>query len=765
MADGVDKLKQLLFQQETATLADLEQRIARVAEAEQRARSQIAESLRQLEAIRQLGAESRRLQSEIERRLAGIDRVAGSPDALKESVAKVIDGVIEEARKTRQDDLSRALAPMLVKTIKAELRNNQAEMVQALYPITGQLVKSYVASAMRDLTNRMNRGIETSGFVLTMRSLLSGYSKAELRISETQRLEVEELYIVRRGSGELLVRFPETLGRPGTDVHHMTGVLAAINDFAANAFQADGGHLRNFDVDDFTLFLRASPAYLLAAKCRGVAAPGVESLIDGEFLATVPQLHELDTGSLGTRMPIQLLADLKGRIESGIADKHEELSRAGLPFRPLRAMAASIALLLLAGGGWFAWSAWEERQTRDAVQSVIAVSEQMRGFPVTFEVGPRGRSVALSGLAPSDAAKSNLLTAISAALPAGVVVGEKGFAVLPGPGQDLRPAISAVRNEIGSEVGTVRRDIGGVETALRRDLDRVQAALKREIGTLERQTLRAAAARSIERAQRRLEETLPDIATLAALQPPARRTAVTTLHRAVEAAAAGLTTQAKAIATSTPDAVQDGRISEALDTSIAQLRKAAADLSGLIGQRQPAEPALPAQRRSGGDVSDVAEAAALAAERLATVTAAALQVSSIRLPDPPQSLPQSPLERLKAYVSRHAIFFANGEDFRDGAAAARVIGELARLAQDAEAVIRVVGYTDERGGQARNSKLAQARAAKVASGLVAAGLPRGRIVVVGRPTGPELSSRVGPDSANRRVEFEVGFQEEPVTRQ
>ena len=193
--------------------------------------------------------------------------------------------MIIEARETKQEDLSRALAPMLVKTIKAELRNNQAEMVEALYPITGQLVKSYVASAMRDLTNRMNRGLQSNGFMLRLRSLFSGYSMAELRLAETQGLEVEELYLIRRGSGELLQRFPQSLQRSNSDIH-MSGVLAAINDFAANAFQDDGGHLRSFDVDDFTLFLRASPVYLLAAKCRGMAAPGVEGLIDEEFLVS-----------------------------------------------------------------------------------------------------------------------------------------------------------------------------------------------------------------------------------------------------------------------------------------------------------------------------------------------------------------------------------------------------------------------------------------------------------------------------------------------
>ncbi len=53
-------------------------------------------------------------------------------------------------------------------------------MVEALYPITGELVKAYVATAMKDLTRRMNRRLELNPMMLWFRSLMSGYSRAEL---------------------------------------------------------------------------------------------------------------------------------------------------------------------------------------------------------------------------------------------------------------------------------------------------------------------------------------------------------------------------------------------------------------------------------------------------------------------------------------------------------------------------------------------------------------------------------------------------------
>ena len=730
MADAVDKLKDLLFKQEAATLAELERRISRVAEAELQARGQIAEGLQQLDAIRRLEDESRALHAKLEQRFAELNARTGTPEALRSSVAQVIDDVILEARQTKQDDLSRALAPMLVKTIKAELKNNQAEMVEALYPITGQLVKSYVASAMRDLTNRMNRGLQSKGFMLRLRSIFSGYSMAELRLAESQRLEVEELYLIRRGSGELLRRFPESLIRSNSDAH-MSGVLSAINDFAATAFEGEGGHLRSFDLDDFTLFLRVSPVYLLAAKCRGVAAPGVESLIDAEFLEAVSRFHEAENAQGDASIPTKLLAELKTRVESGITDKHDELSTAGLPFSPVRVLATAAILALLAGGGWYAWTTWEIEQTRIAARRAIDETTAMSGYPVTLEVGPRGRSVAISGLAPNETARTQLMERLASQV-SGVVIEYKGLAALPAQGPDLTPAIASVRKDLGS----------------------IENTLRSEVAAVERQRIRAVAVRSLERAQRRLVEALPDLGALAQLQPLPKRAIVDGVQRSAQASVAAIAAQIAGLRNANASAGDDRQSVEAANATTADLRQGAQVLSGLMGERTVAPAANQDTLRGVTNLSDISELLALAAERFATVSAAAVQAASIKIPTPTE------IDKFKAYASRNAIFFGNNDDYRDGAKAEAVLDEIARLAKNARVLVRGVGYTDERGVQTRNAPLAQSRADKVAQALVARGIPRNLIVAVGRSTGPDLSPSAGPESANRRAEFEVGFEGE-----
>ena len=176
------------------------------------------------------------------------------------------------------------MAPLVVTTIKAELKNSQDEMVEALYPITGRLVKAYVASAIKDLTEEMNRRLEQNPVMLRLQSLTTGRSVGELALAGTQDFEILELFLIRRGSGELVAHWPEAAsGREQL----MSGVLAAVNAFANEAFAADEGALRQIDLGEEAVYLRGSQLYLLAAKCSGTAPKGVEQALDDAFLATI----------------------------------------------------------------------------------------------------------------------------------------------------------------------------------------------------------------------------------------------------------------------------------------------------------------------------------------------------------------------------------------------------------------------------------------------------------------------------------------------
>ena len=135
-------------------------------------------------------------------------------------------------------------------------------------------------------------------------------------------------------------------------------------------------------------------------------------------------------------------------------------------------------------------------------------------------------------------------------------------------------------------------------------------------------------------------------------------------------------------------------------------------------------------------------------------------MTAIKIPPPVAPRQPTARERLQSFTAANAVFFGDVDTFRTPAAAGRVLDELAELLRNNRLVLRVIGYTDERGGASRNSEVAQLRAEKIAEELVNRGIPRNRLVLVGRATGPDLSPQIGSDSPNRRVQFELAFDGE-----
>jgi tetrahydromethanopterin S-methyltransferase subunit G len=202
--ETIDRLKHLLFEEESKDLSALGRRLEAVAARGEEARAELLQRIDDL-ARRDIGQLSLRLDDVAQR--------ASSDAHLRQAVARILDRAIEDAEVERHEELAASLAPVVVRTLRTELASPHTEnqLVGVLYPRIGDMVRRFVSDAMRDLMDRINRSLESglmnNGVVLRLRSLTTGRSMAELALADTQRLEVEEIYLIRRGSGELVHRW------------------------------------------------------------------------------------------------------------------------------------------------------------------------------------------------------------------------------------------------------------------------------------------------------------------------------------------------------------------------------------------------------------------------------------------------------------------------------------------------------------------------------------------------------------------------------
>lgn len=636
---GVSRLKELLFDSESQALSDLARRIDALAEFDAAERKRLFTELSAMSV-----AERQERLAMLERmdglidRLGALDDRLGTKDRLETSVAGIIDGALRQAETERHNELADAVSPVVVRTVKTEIRNSRDELVEALYPMTGRMVKAYVASAMKDLMAEVNRKIERNPFMLRVAALLTGRSAAELALAETQRTEIEELYLIRRGTGELVGHWPDTPSANNRD-QVVSGVLSALNEFASEAFSDTGRALRQIDIGPSQVYLRLSPVYLLAVRCKGSQHAAIERVIDDEFLSGLEKHAALAATHAPGEIPKsgndELLAEVGKSLSARIAQAEAALAPPRVGAALLKSLAWLIGLPVVAWLSWMAYVNFETQRVRGIAESVVEKNIDLRGYPTHITVEPRGRVLTVSGLAPLASAKERLVTELRGAL----------------PGRDVRDQMAVVPSGLANAEPLIR-------------------AVRKDLTDLERSTSETAAQIEVQ------------------LQKE--------LQAQMEAERRGREADASAF----------GAERKRLDAEITALRSKLAALEA----RPPPTVAAPGIR-----------------------------------------------ERIAAWARANAIFFGNGTDYRDPERSARQLDELAALMAGHDTVLRVVGYTDETGNAARNSTLSLSRAETVLSALVARGVPSARLVPVGRQNSIDIAPTKGAQSANRRVEFELGF--------
>jgi hypothetical protein len=156
--------------------------------------------------------------------------------------------LLDHLEGTLNDDaaLAQRIAPVMSDAIATSLRDSRPAMIDALYPIIGQLVMRAVTEAMRELAQRIDHQMRTAlnvqGVARQLRARLSGISPAEMALRDALPFHVEEVFLIHRESGLLLkhLSWQPASGTSKEDSEIISGMLTAIRDFVQDAFARNG---------------------------------------------------------------------------------------------------------------------------------------------------------------------------------------------------------------------------------------------------------------------------------------------------------------------------------------------------------------------------------------------------------------------------------------------------------------------------------------------------------------------------------------------
>ncbi|WP_139958245.1 cell envelope biogenesis protein OmpA [Flavicella sediminum] len=186
-------------------------------------------------------------------------------EKFSERVAPLVDEKIEILR----EKFPEYFGDTITETIKIQIRDSQDEVIEALYPILGKLVKKFIISEIEKLTESINKTIKEKFSVkeIIKRFFKNKKNNADVVLQEVFHPIIEEVFVIERDSGLLAGSYSK--GNIA-DKDMVSGMLTAIKSFAEDAFSKEAQDLEDIRFETFQLSIQNFKTIYIAVATSGV---------------------------------------------------------------------------------------------------------------------------------------------------------------------------------------------------------------------------------------------------------------------------------------------------------------------------------------------------------------------------------------------------------------------------------------------------------------------------------------------------------------
>lgn len=188
---------------------------------------------------------------------------------LQEKLSKRVSPLIDEKILDLRNKFPEYFGDTITETIKVQIRDSQDEVVEALYPIMGKMVKKFIVSEITKLSDSINKTIKEKFSVkeILKRFFKGKSSNASAVLEEVFECVLEEVFVIEKDSGLLSGSYSK--GNIA-DKDMVSGMLTAIKSFAEDAFQKEGQDLENIKFETFQLSIKNFKTIYIAIATSGV---------------------------------------------------------------------------------------------------------------------------------------------------------------------------------------------------------------------------------------------------------------------------------------------------------------------------------------------------------------------------------------------------------------------------------------------------------------------------------------------------------------
>ncbi|MEM6967540.1 MAG: cell envelope biogenesis protein OmpA [Bacteroidota bacterium] len=215
---------------------------------------------------------------------------------LSEEISPIVKSHIEDLKNNFPKEFRLVVDEMITKKIES----SQEEIVNAIYPEVGKMIKKYVGHQIQMLKegieNRIRNTFDSKSFWGKMKARF-GWRKTSDEIIQSLAVPVvEEIFIIQKDSG-LLAGSATRNDLVDQDV--VAGMLTAIKAFVEDAFNQGNEDLETIEYGSYRIVLQNFPKWYMAVALSGTLSSKEKDELSDQILDFAsaqmpPQLDEIN---------------------------------------------------------------------------------------------------------------------------------------------------------------------------------------------------------------------------------------------------------------------------------------------------------------------------------------------------------------------------------------------------------------------------------------------------------------------------------------
>ncbi|WKN44759.1 hypothetical protein [Tunicatimonas pelagia] len=189
----------------------------------------------------------------------------------RQRLQQKVDPIIDDKLTYLREHFPELFGSVLTRAIKRQIQESRGEVIDALYPIMGKLIKKYIVVELNVLSEKIDQQLDQAFswdmWKRRLRAWVTGQSLGKEIIAQTMQPTIQEVFIIEQHSSVLLGSYSH---QNIMDRDMIAGMMTALRGFAKEAFAKEHQDLQTVEYETYKILLKNFQTFYVAVTVSGV---------------------------------------------------------------------------------------------------------------------------------------------------------------------------------------------------------------------------------------------------------------------------------------------------------------------------------------------------------------------------------------------------------------------------------------------------------------------------------------------------------------